>query len=81
MSAIDNDLDIRNPNPRKMICTQSTDNVWKSGGDYKHELIVGKTYELEQIDVHSDFTLLKIKGFDNWFNSVLFTEAQDAQAK
>lgn len=81
MSVLDDGLDIHNPKPRKVQCTQSTDNVWKSGGDYKHELVVGNIYELEQVDVHGDYTLLKIKGFDNWFNSVLFTEVYDEETK
>lgn len=67
-------MDIWNDKPRKIVCERSDNNVWKGGGDPNHKLKVGQEYELEDVAVFSDYTLIKLKGFDDWFNSVLFEE-------
>lgn len=70
-----NIIDLRNGKPRTIICIRSENVTPKYGSDNEPFLIPGCPYELEEIDVHGNYTLLKVKGFDNWFNSDLFTEA------
>lgn len=67
-------FDIWNHTPRKIKCVRSDNNVWKGGGDRNHELTVDQEYDLEEHEVFSDYTLVKVKGIDTWFNSVLFDE-------
>ena len=41
--------------------------------DPRDILTVGDEYELEDVEVHSYHTKIKLKGFDGWFNDVSFT--------
>lgn len=72
-----NEFDIWNHTPRTIKCVRSDTDVWKAGGDKYHKLTVGQEYELENHEVFSDYTLVKVKGIDDWFNSVLFDELDD----
>jgi hypothetical protein len=45
---------------------------WGGNDDPRELLVVGKTYETEEINVRSSHTKVKIKGVDGWFNSVSF---------
>lgn len=69
------EFDIFNDHPRKVICADDTSDIPMIGhGDTKHELEVGREYEVESVEVYSSYTLVKLKGIDTWFNSVLFAE-------
>lgn len=35
-------------------------------------LVIGKTYEVDEVIVHSYHTRVYLKGFKDWFNSVAF---------
>ena len=35
-------------------------------------LIIGETYEVDEVIVHSYYTRVYLKGFKDWFNSVAF---------
>lgn len=69
------DLDINNPNPRKVKCIRNDRNsgYW---GDDKHELTIGEIYDMERVEVYDWYSLVYIKGIDHPFNSVLFGEEE-----
>ena len=69
------EFDIFNPSERTVICEDNTKNIPMIGhGDVNGVLTVGKEYEVESVEVHSSYTLVKLKGIDDMFNSVLFAE-------
>jgi hypothetical protein len=37
-------------------------------------LVAGNEYEVENVEVNSWYTLVKLAGVDGWYNSVLFSE-------
>ena len=49
--------------------------MWGGNSDPTDVLIVGQTYEVEDEEVHSWHTKLKLVGVDGWFNSVSFEDA------
>lgn len=68
-------MDIYNTKPRKIKCVRNDDDVWGGGGENHHLLEVGKEYTLEDIIVHSWYTIIYIEEFpDMEFNSVAFEE-------
>lgn len=73
------DLDIFNHASRKIRCVRSESIPMCGYGDDKHELVVGKEYELEDLEVFSWYTVVKIKGIGTLFNSVLFEELEGYQ--
>jgi len=46
---------------------------WGSNDDPDGILTVGDAYEVEERDVHSWHTKLKLKGVEGWFNSASFS--------
>ena len=47
---------------------------WGSNDDPRSYLIVGKHYEIEKVDVHSQHTKIKLYNKMGWFNSVCFKQ-------
>ena len=45
---------------------------WGNNDDPRSFLIVGKHYEIEKVDVHSQHTKIKLYNKMGWFNSVCF---------
>jgi hypothetical protein len=69
------EFDIFNPSARMVICEDNTKNIPMIGhGDINGVLTVGNEYEVESVEVYSSYTLVKLKGIDGEFNSVLFAE-------
>ena len=69
------EFDIFNPSARMVICEANTKDIPMIGhGDVNGVLTVGKEYEVESVEVYSSYTLVKLKGIDGEFNSVLFAE-------
>ena len=68
------EFDIWNHTPRNIVCVNSEPIPMIGYGDDKHELEVDKEYELEAHTVYSCYTLVKVKGINTVFNSVLFGE-------
>lgn len=52
-------------------CSQEQIN-WGSNDDPRQILMIGETYEIEIVDVHSQHTKLTLKGISGKFNSVCF---------
>ena len=46
---------------------------WGGNDDPREVLEVGDEYEVEETEVHSWHTKIKLKGFDGWFNDASFT--------
>ena len=47
---------------------------WGNNDDPRSYLIVGKHYEIEKVDVHSQHTKIKLYNKMGWFNSVCFKQ-------
>ena len=47
---------------------------WGNNDDPRSYLIVGKHYEIERVDVHSQHTKIKLYNKMGWFNSVCFKQ-------
>jgi len=45
---------------------------WGNNDDPRSILIVGKEYIVEQVDIHSQHTKVKLRHKSGWFNSVCF---------
>lgn len=45
---------------------------WGNNDDPNPILTEGETYQIEDVDIHSYHTKIKLKGYDGWFNSVCF---------
>ena len=46
---------------------------WGSNDDPRPLLRIGDEYEVEQKDIHSWHTKIKLKGIDGWFNDASFS--------
>lgn len=67
-------MNIHNSSPRKIKCVRNDRDVIGSK-EHNHLLEVGKTYSLEDVDVHGWHTEVYLKEFPGKsFNSVLFVE-------
>ena len=51
---------------------------WGNNDDPRSYLIVGKEYVIEEVDVHSQHTKIKLYGKVGWFNSVCFKEVNNS---
>ena len=62
------------PQPGDMVeylgCSKEQRN-W-GNNDYPYMCIVGRKYMVEEIEVHSSHTKLRLRGIVGWFNSVCF---------
>jgi len=45
---------------------------WGGNNDPRGLLVVGNAYEIEDIDIHSYHTKIKLKGINGWFNDASF---------
>ena len=75
------DIDEEDDLPRPAICIRSDNSVWGGGGDPDHKLTIGKIYIVSRMIVEGFYTLLKIKGFNEYFNSVLFRDLTKSERK
>lgn len=73
MSANEKGFDIYNNSPRAVRCISTKTDVW---GGYGGELLtIGRTYNVEKVEVHSVYTEVFIEEIPGkGFNSVLFAE-------
>ena len=51
---------------------------WGNNDDPRSYLIVGKEYIVEEVDVHSQHTKIKLYNKVGWFNSVCFKEVNNS---
>ena len=51
---------------------------WGNNDDPRSYLIVGKEYVIEEVDVHSQHTKIKLYNKVGWFNSVCFKEVNNS---
>ena len=72
------EFDIWNAQPRTVVCVSNNPSAYNVG-DNPNVLEVGKKYEVENVQVDSWYTLVKLAGMDGWFNSVLFEELEGYQ--
>ena len=69
------EFDIWNNESRKVVCTRNGDDDSLVANTYNHLLEVGKTYTVEDVEIHSWHTIVYLKEFPGkTFNSVLFNE-------
>jgi hypothetical protein len=47
---------------------------WGGNDDPRGILTVGNVYYVEETEVHSSYTKVKLKGITGWFNSVSFED-------
>ena len=71
-------MDIFNSKPRKLVCISNEDHEWVEADENAHLLIVGNTYTMVDIEVHSWHTLVWLKEFPGVeFNSSCFEECEE----
>lgn len=72
-------MDIFNDWTREVVCVRNRDNGCFPCRDNAKFLTVGKKYTVTDIDVHSWYSLVRLKEFPGFqFNSVLFDEIDEA---
>lgn len=62
---------------RVTVTENSSQNGYEHDKDRVKELLkIGDVYTVEEMEVHSFSSYVRLRGFDGWFNTVMFEDCQ-----